>query len=128
MAQWLGQRSRLMVANMTEATTALDKVQNAVNNGDVSAMKSACQQVSEQLTIQLAAHLPTPEPDLTHTLQSVVDAAATFATKCDALTDPARSSDLQSLWEALMTVMNDMTTADSILQRDHRILEGADRH
>ena len=97
----------------------------AVNDGDVSAVKSACQQVNEQLTIQLAAHLPTPEPDLTHALQSVVDAGATFATKCDALTDPARSSDLQSLWEALLTVLNEMTTADSIFQRDQRILEGA---
>ena len=111
MAQWVGQRSRLMIANMSEAQIALDNVVAAKNDGDVSAMKSACQQVSEQLTVQLAAHLPTPEPDLTHALQSVVDAGATFATKCDALTDPARSSDLQSLWEALLTVSSAMTTA-----------------
>jgi hypothetical protein len=128
MAQW-AQRSRVMaiIANTTEATSAMDNVRSAVNDGDVSAMKSACQEVREQLTIPLAAQIPTPDPDLTHALQSVIADAETFATKCNALPDTERSSDLQSLWEALSTVWNDMVTLDTIMDRDQRIIEGANR-
>src|SRR5690349_20381746 len=63
MAQW-AQRDRVMAIYATEieADTALDNVRTAVKAGDVSAVKAACQQVSELLTIELAAHIPTPEP------------------------------------------------------------------
>ncbi len=112
---------------MTDGRSELDAVRTAVNARDVSAAKLACRAASEHLTDELSTHIPTPEPDLTHALQSLVTDAETFAAECNALTDPAQSSDLQTLWKALLTVLNDMTTAGSIMKRDQRILEGANR-
>lgn len=99
----------------------------ALNRRDVNGAKAGCQDFAEPLTIELPAHLPTPDADLTDALNVVVEAAQITAAACAAVTDPLDPSDADAAVDTLGHLGADMKTAGLILKRDGQILTAAGR-
>jgi hypothetical protein len=86
MARWLSQNGRILTGVIDDAKAAAHSVATALNNRDVEVARSACEDFTQTLTIRLPPTLPTPDPDETNGLQSVVDLGDDVAAKCAALT------------------------------------------
>ncbi len=75
--------------------------------------------------VKLAAHVPTPDPDLTNAFRVVIDDARNVATSCaKALTDPSTPN--KTLFDASVDKLrSDFDTAGDIMIRDGKILTAA---
>ena len=68
----------------------------AADDTDLSALRNACLDVTNPLTIPLPASLPTPDPDVTNVLQYLVDDGKALQSACDRLSDPPSSDQLSA--------------------------------
>jgi len=125
MASWASKSIDDVNAEINRGTNAADALSTAADNHDIAALKTACQDMTQPLTIELPAHLPTPDADLTHALKIVVDDASRAGSGCARLADPPNPTDLRTLGDALRALGTDTRTASHIMKRDGQILTAA---
>lgn len=89
---------------------------------DVSALKVACQDITDPLTLRLPAGLPSPDPDTTNALQYLVDDGAALSTACTGLTDPPTDAQLTAVEDAVHQLGADLSTAGTIMNRNGDLL------
>jgi len=66
----------------TELQESLDDAQHALDRLDGPAVEAACQQMHDSADVELQAHLPTPDADLTSELRAATADAHTAAHMC----------------------------------------------
>ena len=66
----------------TELQNALDNSQRALQRLDGPALEAACQRMEDAAGVDLPAHLPTPDPDLTSELAAATADAHAAARMC----------------------------------------------
>ena len=91
---------------------------DAINAKDIGALRSACSSVHDELTINLQAHLPTPDPALTSALQSEIDDVHSAMHICMSLGPNSTSADLEQADSFMQQASDHMRTADAILATD----------
>lgn len=96
----------------------MQAVIDAINASDIGALRSACSSVHDELTINLQAHLPTPDPALTTAVQSEIDDVHTAMHICTSLGPNSTSADLQQADSFMQQATDHMRTADAILATD----------
>jgi hypothetical protein len=96
----------------------MQAVINAINAGDIGALRLACSSVHDERTINLQAHLPTPDPALTSALQSEIDDLHTAMHICTSLGPNSTSADLEQADSFIQQASDHMRTADAILAAD----------
>ncbi|MCT7373375.1 hypothetical protein A7R75_30925 [Mycolicibacterium llatzerense] len=85
----------------------------------VRATVNACTSVTDPLTIRLPAALPTPDPDLTNALTTLVDDGKTLAAACAALGGAhPTDADVDAVMSASSQLGDDFQTAGNIINRD----------
>jgi hypothetical protein len=95
----------------------MQAVIDAINARDIGALRSACSSVHDEQTINLQAHLPTPDPALTSALQSEIDDVNTAMHICMSLGPNSTSADLEQADSFMQQASDHMRTADAILRR-----------
>jgi hypothetical protein len=68
--------------HFTELQSALDDSQRALERLDGPALEAACQRMEDAAGVDLPAHLPTPDPDLTSELAAATADAHAAAHMC----------------------------------------------
>ena len=68
--------------HFTELQSALDDSQRALERLDGPALEAACQRMEDAAGVDLPAHLPTPDPDLTRELAAATADAHAAAHMC----------------------------------------------
>lgn len=68
--------------HFTELQNSLDDAQRAVRTADGRGFKGACQDMHDAGEVDLQAHLPTPDPDLTSELQAAIEDAHSAGHLC----------------------------------------------
>ena len=96
----------------------MQAVIDAINASDIGGLRSACSSVHDELTINLQAHLPTPDPALTTALQSEIDDADTAMHICMSLGPNSTSADLEQADSFMQQADNHMKTVNAILAAD----------
>jgi hypothetical protein len=96
----------------------MQAVIDAINARDISALRLACSSVHDEQTINLQAHLPTPDPALTSALQSEIDDIHTTMHICMSLGPNSTSADLEQADSFMQQARDHMRTADAILAQD----------
>lgn len=98
--------------------THMQAVIDAISSNDVGALRSACSSVHDELTNNLRAHLPTPDPALTTALQSEIDDFHTSMHICMSLGPNSTPADLEQADSFMQQASNHMKDADAILAAD----------
>jgi hypothetical protein len=96
----------------------MQAVIDAINANDIGAVRSACSSVHDELTSNLQAHLPTPDPALTSGLQSEIDDVNTTMHICMSFGPNSTSADLGQADSFMQQASDHMRTADAILAAD----------
>ena len=91
---------------------------DAINAQDIGALRSACSSAHDELTINLQAHLPTPDPALTYALQSEIDDVHTAMHICVSLGPNSTSADLEQADSFMQQASDHMRTVNAILDND----------
>ena len=91
---------------------------DAINAQDIGALRSACSSAHDELTINLQAHLPTPDPALTSALQSEIDDVHTAMHICVSLGPNSTSADLEQADSFMQQASDPMRTVNAILDND----------
>jgi hypothetical protein len=91
---------------------------NAINANDIGALRIACSSVHDELTINLQAHLPTPDPALTSAVQSEIDDVHTAMHICVSLGPNSTSADLEQADSFMQQASDHMRTVNAILDND----------
>ena len=91
---------------------------DAINARDIGALRSACSSVHDELTINLQADLPTPDPALTSALQSEIDDVNTAMHICMSLGPNSTSADLEQADSFMQQAIDHITTVNDILAAD----------
>ena len=91
---------------------------DAINAQDIGALRSACSSVHDELTINLQAHLPTPDPALTSALQSEIDDVHTAMHICVSLGPNSTTADLEQADSFMQQASDHMRTVNAILDND----------
>ena len=91
---------------------------DAINANGIGALRSACSSVHDELTINLQAHLPTPDPALTYALQSEIDDVHTAMHICVSLGPNSTSADLEQADSFMQQASDHMRTVNAILDND----------
>jgi hypothetical protein len=91
---------------------------DAINANDIGALRSACSSVHDELTINLQAHLPTPDPALTSALQSEIDDLHTAMHICVSLGPNSTTADLEQADSFMQQASDHMRTVNAILDND----------
>ena len=99
-----------------------DLMNQALGDLDLPKLRSACQGITDSLTIRLPASLPTPDPDLTNALQFLVDDGTELKSACDELDDPPTDGQLTAVEDAMHQLGADMRTAGTIINREGDLL------
>ena len=68
--------------HFTELKNALDDSQRALDRLDGAGLQAACQQMHDAAEVELQAHLPAPNPDLTSELRAAIEDAHSAAHLC----------------------------------------------
>lgn len=68
--------------HVTELENALDDTQGAMENFDRRGLQTACEDLHEVAAVDLPAHLPSPDPDLTSELSAATEDAQAAAHMC----------------------------------------------
>ena len=125
MAQWASVSISDVKAAFHDSSNAIDRFDTLQNSPDINAAKAQCQDMAQPVDIKLAAHVPTPDLDLTNAFRVVIDDARNVATSCaKALTDPSTPN--KTLFDASVdTLRSDFDTAGDIMIRDGKILTAA---
>jgi hypothetical protein len=120
--------SRATLDTVTEVTSQVrPRVQDAMAAGDVDDIKFYCSQMVAPITVEMAAIVDTPDPDLTRALQTVVDGARAVEGRCAALQGPADQTSLDALHATFGRVASDLDAMVHIVDRDATIMERAGR-
>ncbi|GAB3221556.1 zinc ribbon domain-containing protein [Mycolicibacterium hippocampi] len=69
-------------SHVKELETVLDDTQRALESFDRRGLQTACEDLHEVSAVDLPAHLPTPDPDLTSELRASIDDAHAAAHMC----------------------------------------------
>ena len=91
---------------------------NAINANDIGALRIACSSVHDELTINLQAHLPTPDPALTSAVQSEIDDVHTAMHICVSLGPNSTTADLEQADSFMQQASDHMRTVNAILDND----------
>lgn len=91
---------------------------NAIDANDIGAVWVACASAHDELTVNLQAHLPTPDPALTTALQSEIDDVHAAMHICMSLGPNSTSADLEQADSLMRQADEHMRTADAILATD----------
>ena len=91
---------------------------DAINAQDIGALRSACSSAHDELTINLQAHLPTPDPALTSAVQSEIDDVHTAMHICVSLGPNSTSADLEQADSFMQQASDHMRTVNAILDND----------
>ena len=91
---------------------------DAINANDIGALRSACSSVHDELTINLQAHLPTPDPALTSAVQSEIDDVHTAMHICVSLGPNSTTADLEQADSFMQQASDHMRTVNAILDND----------
>lgn len=96
----------------------MQAVIDAITANDIGALRSACSLAHDELSVNLQAHLPTPDPALTTALQSEIDDAHTAMHICMSLGPNSTSADLERADSFMQQANLHMKTVDAILSTD----------
>lgn len=96
----------------------LDAMSAAANRGDIRSAKASCDEIAQQLAGRIPKALPTPDPDMTAALQSVIDAGHTLAARCAALTSPAPADAVHQVDQAVGHLGASLAVMGNVVQRD----------
>jgi hypothetical protein len=96
----------------------MQAVIDAINAKDVGALRLACSSAHDEQTINLQAHLPTPDPVLTSALQSEIEDVNTAMHTCMSLGPNSTSADLEQADSFMQQASDQLRTADAILATD----------
>ncbi len=91
---------------------------NAIDANDIGSVRVACSSAHDELTVNLQAHLPTPDPALTTALQSEIDDVHAAMHICLTLGPNSTSADLEQADSLMRQADDHMRTADAILSTD----------
>jgi hypothetical protein len=96
----------------------MQAMSNAIEANDIGAVRLACSSAHDELTVNLQAHLPAPDPALTVALQSEIDDVHAAMHICMSLGSNSTPADLEQA-DAFMRQADDhMRAADAILAAD----------
>lgn len=96
----------------------MQAVTDAINANNIGALRAACSSVHDELTINLQADLPTPDPALTSAVQSEIDDVHTAMHICMSLGPSSTSADLERADSFMQQATNHMKTVNAILATD----------
>lgn len=119
LGQWLDGPGKGVKAATDDASEGIDAM-NAAK--DISALKIACQNITDPLTLRLPAGLPSPDPDTTNAFQYLVDDGTALSIACSSLTDPPTDAQLTAVEDAMHQLGTDLTTAGTIMNRNGDLL------
>ncbi len=96
----------------------MQAVIDAINAKDIGALRSACSSVHDELTTNLQAHLPTPDPALTTAVQSEIDDIHSAMHICMSLGPNSTQADLDQADSFMQQATDHMKTVNAILAAD----------
>ncbi|MEE6139864.1 hypothetical protein SKC41_26500 [Mycobacterium sp. 050128] len=96
----------------------MQAVIDAITANDIDVLRSACSLAHDELSGNLQAHLPTPDPALTTALQSEIDDVHAAMHICMSLGPDSTLADLQRADSLLQQANLHMRTVDAILTTD----------
>lgn len=77
---------------VTALQNALDEAQRSVRRGDRAALTAACQRMHDVAAVELAAHLPAPQRDMTAELAAAATDAHSAAHMCLSVLEQTQNS------------------------------------
>ena len=98
--------------------TTIDAMNAAVDKGDIRGAKDSCNDVAQQLATRIPKALPTPDPDMTAALQSVIDAGHALSARCAALTNPPPADAAHEVDQAMGHLGAALAVIANVVQRD----------
>ena len=98
--------------------TTIDAMNAAADKGDIGAAKASCDDVAQQLATRIPTALPTPDPDMTAALQSVIDAGHALSARCAALTNPPPADAVHEVDQAMGHLGAALAVMANVVQRD----------
>jgi len=116
------------VEDVLEASGAeLDEVNEAFKRGDESAVRGACDRITNLIIEELPATLPTPDPDITRALRALIDDGNELRWAERELADPPTARQPETLQSRFGDLMSSLHAVASIFERDCDILDEAGR-
>lgn len=96
----------------------IDAMNAAADKGDIRGAKASCDDVAQQLATRIPTALPTPDPDMTGALQSVIDAGHALSAKCAALSDSPPADAVHQVDQAVGHLGAALAVMGNVVQRD----------
>lgn len=96
----------------------IDAMNAAANKGDIRRAKASCDDVAQQLATRIPKALPTPDPDMTAALQSVIDAGHAVSAHCAALTNSPPADAVHEVDQAVGHLGAALAVMGNVVQRD----------
>lgn len=125
MGAWMDGPGRGGYAAIMDAGEGIDGVNAAADSTNIAALKTACRDISDPLTIRLPPATPAPDADLTNAIDALIADGTDMHNACTNLTDPPTAAQLDALEAAMGQLGDDLRTTGTIMKRNGDIFHSA---